>query len=411
MRIAIVLNSFPEISEKFLLNAVIGFIKAGADIEIFAAHRPSTALRHEQFLRYDVEKYTNYVDIPRSMKRRIRAAPFLFVKLLVKNPKAAFEAIRFGKYRTVAKNLKLLYFGNRFADERFDVVHCHFGPNGLVGSYLKECGFCGHLVATFHGSDINTYPKKHGIDVYRQLYRSADLVTANTAFTKSRIVANGCPETLIRVIPVGLVVEDYADVDRSSVMPDSILTVGRLEEKKGHRYALEAIALVRKEIPTVGYHIAGDGSLAAALKAYAAELGIDDCVRFMGLMDSGQVNKMYATCSVFTLPSVTAASGDMEGQGLVIQEAQMCGMPVVSTLHNGIPDGLLDGTTGFLVPEKDPQSLADRLLVLLKDAALREKMGAAGKIFVAGKYDIEVITAGFMACFEKIHSGTVGGQD
>jgi len=402
MKIALILNSFPEISEKFLLNHIIGLIKSGADIRIFAAHRPQTDKRHDLYLEYDVEKYVRYVDVPRSLKTRFFAAPRLFASLFFRNPKAAIEAVRFGKYRTVAKNMKLLYFGNRFAREQFDVVHCHFGANGLIGVYLKECGFCKKVVTAFHGSDINSYPKKHGLDVYKTLYAKGDLVTSNTNFTKDKIVANGCPAHTIRIVPESLIASEYASIDRSKIIPDSVLTVGRLEEKKGHRYALEAIALVKKEIPGVQYYMAGEGSLMGSLKVYAEELGIAGCCHFVGVCTNSQVKELYSTCAVFTLPSVTASNGDMEGQGLVIQEAQVCGLPVVTTLHNGIPDGLLDDISGYLVPEKDSAALAEKILLLIRDSALREKMGKTGKAFAAGKYDIGPITSNLIGYYNEI---------
>ncbi len=402
MKIALILNSFPEISEKFLLNHIIGLIKAGADIEIFASHRPRTDKRHDLFFEYNVEKYLRYVDVPRSIKTRFLRAPLLFCALLFRNPKAAFEALRFHKYRTVAKNMKLLYFGTMFAGKSFDVVHCHFGANGLIGAYLKECGFCKKLVTAFHGSDINSYPKKHGLDVYRTLYAKGDLVTSNTNFTKAKIVANGCPEECIRIVPECLIASEYEGMDRSRIIPDSVLTVGRLEEKKGHRYALEAIAQIRKEIPGVQYFMAGEGSLEGELRAYADKLGIADCCHFAGVCTNSQVKELYSTCAVFTLPSVTASNGDMEGQGLVIQEAQICGLPVVTTLHNGIPDGLLDGKSGYLVPEKDSRALAEKILILLRDTSLRSTMGAQGKAYVAGKYDIGIITSNLMGYYNEI---------
>jgi colanic acid/amylovoran biosynthesis glycosyltransferase len=148
--------------------------------------------------------------------------------------------------------------------------------------------------------------------------------------------------------------------------------------------------------------MAGDGTLMADLKSRAEELGIADCCHFLGLCDGGQVRELYATASVFTLPSVTASNGDMEGQGLVIQEAQICGLPVVTTWHNGIPDGLIDGTTGYLVHERDVDALADRLVELLSDDALRARMGTAGREFVAGKYDIGVITKNLMEYYHEI---------
>ncbi len=404
MNVAMILNSFPEISEKFLLNHIIGLLEADVDLDIYPAHRPLSDKRHDIYDQFRVGDHVRYVDVPRARPARVARLPLLFLRLFVRSPKAAIEALRFGKYRTVALNGKLLYFGLAFAGKRYDIVHCHFGVNGLIGAYLKECGFCDRLITAFHGSDINTYPKKHGADVYRTLYATADKITANTSFIKGKIVANGCAADLIGIVPETLIAADYADVQRTAVERHSVLTVGRLEEKKGHAYALEAIALVRKEIPDVRYYVAGAGSLEGALKEKARDLGLEDRVQFLGLCTNTEIKKLYARCAVFTLPSVTASNGDMEGQGLVLQEAQICGLPVVTTIHNGIPDGVLADESGFLVPEKDVQALADRLTLLLKDEERGAAMGARGKAFVAAKYDIGPVTDHLMTMYRDMHA-------
>lgn len=393
MRIAIILSSFPEISEKFLLNHVVGAVEAGQDITVFSAHEPKSSMRHELFDQWQLSERVRCLYIPRSVKERFLAAPRLFLSLLFRNPRAALEALNILRYRSAAKNGKLLYFGSLFSRmEPFDLVHCHFGPNGLIGAYLKSCRFCSRLVTTFHGSDINSYPRRHGQSVYRYLYKTADRLTANTSFTRSKLVANGASEEKIAIVPVGLVVSDYQDIQRSHIEPFSLLTVGRLEEKKGHRYALEAVALLRKRFPSIRYTIAGGGSLRASLEARAKKLGITDCVSFLGVVTGDQVRQLYESTAVFTLPSVTASNGDMEGQGLVIQEAQICMIPVVTTRHNGIPDGLLEDKSGFLVPEKDAEALAEKIAYLFEHPDEGQKMGQAGRTFVLNNYDVRTLT-------------------
>jgi colanic acid/amylovoran biosynthesis glycosyltransferase len=402
MKIAVILNGFPEISEKFLLNQIVGMIAAGADITVFAAHRPSTDKRHDIWNEYKVESYTRYLDIPRNPKKRILAFPLLFLKVLFKCPKAAFEAFKFNTYQTAVKNGKALYFANAFAGEFFDIVHCHFGPNGLIGVYLKESGLCKAVVTAFHGSDINSYPKRYGTSVYRSLYDKSDIITSNTNFTKAKIVANGCPAEKIVIIPECLIVSEYTLPSPPERRENVLLTVGRLEEKKGHRYVLQALVKIRERIPSVRYIIAGDGGLAESLKSLARDLGLWDICEFRGLCTSSQVRELYLSSTVFTLPSVTASNGDMEGQGLVLQEAQMCGLPVVTTWHNGIPDGLIDGQTGYLVEERDVDALADRIISLFQEPQKRESMGESGKGFVAATYDISIITKNLLSHFAHL---------
>ncbi len=402
MHIAMILSSFPEVSEKFIINQVVSLLDAGVDLTIYTAHEPKGGPAHAIFKDRGVGRVVNCLGMPRNMKARYLKAFPLFLKLLVNDPGAAIAALRVDRYTTVAKNAKLLYFGAAFLGQHYDLVHCHFGVNGLIGAYLKDTGHATGLVTTFHGSDINTYPKRYGTAVYKALYRAADLITANTAFTKAKIVANGGPAERIRIHPVGIVPEEYGVPDRSAVESRTILTVGRLVEKKGHECFLNALRIIAEHYPDARYLVAGDGHLAGRLTEVAKVLGIDHMVEFLGRCGSEQIRQLYSQVAVFVLPSLTAPDGDMEGQGLVLQEAQFCGVPVVSTLHNGIPDGVLDGETGYLVPEGDSQALADSVLRLFGDPVAAEQIGKAGHQFVAGRYDVHVLASELIGWYGEL---------
>jgi colanic acid/amylovoran biosynthesis glycosyltransferase len=402
-----VVNGFPELSEKFLVNQVTGLFDAGAELDVYSALSPPPAGAHELARRYRLPERTIYARTPRGARSRLLEAPALFASCAVRDFAAALRSLDAGRYATASRNLKCLYFLRAFGDRKYDLVHCHFGPNGLVGAFLKDSGIAKSLVVSFHGSDINTYPKRYGEGVYRYLYRTADLVTVNSRFTAAKVAANGCPESKIEVLPVPLRMEEHPEADPARRKGLQVLTVGRLVEKKGHRYAIEAFARARRAFPEAEYLVAGDGPLRGELEALARELGVADAVRFLGAKCDREVAELYASSSVFVLASVTARDGDMEGQGLVLQEAQAAGLPVISTLHNGIPDGVLDGVSGFLVPERDPEALAGRLAELLGDAAARSRMGKAGREFVAARYDSAVLTKRLLALYERAR-GTGG---
>ncbi|HPX48257.1 MAG TPA: glycosyltransferase, partial [Treponemataceae bacterium] len=121
-----------------------------------------------------------------------------------------------------------------------------------------------------------------------------------------------------------------------------------------------------------------------------------------GLCDAERVRELYGLAAVFVLPSVTASDGDMEGQGLVLQEAQYCGIPVVSTLHNGIPDGVRDGITGFLVPEKNPELLAEKIIYLFSNEEFAARMGVEGRSFVASRYGVSILSAEMKGWYEEL---------
>jgi colanic acid/amylovoran biosynthesis glycosyltransferase len=410
VRLALLVGSFPSISEKFILDQVAGLIDAGIEPAIYAAMRPAEAKAHTLVERYGLGARTVYADVPRSARRRAVEAPALLAACLARHPAAALRAFDARAYATAARNLKTLYFLRAVEGrDRPDILHCHFGPYGLVGAYLKDCGFARRLVVTFHGSDINGYPRRYGEGMYRALYDRADAVTCGSRFIRDRLVANGCPEGKILVLPVGVRISDYpeAEAPREEGL---ILSVGRLAEAKGFRYAIDALAALRLRVPSARYAIAGGGGERAALERLTRERGVEDAVSFLGEQSDAEVAALYRRASIFVLPSVRAANGAEEGQGLVLQEAQAAGLPVVSTRIGGIAEGMIEGETGLLVPEKDSAALAAAMARLLEDAPLRARMGRAGRAFAAANYDVPMLARRLIGLYGSLSAPKEGGQ-
>jgi colanic acid/amylovoran biosynthesis glycosyltransferase len=166
-----------------------------------------------------------------------------------------------------------------------------------------------------------------------------------------------------------------------------------LVEKKGYQFSIGAVAQLIKDGFNIHYTIAGGGPLLNDLEKMVHDFGIENHVTFSGEVTQEDVVQLYNRSHLFVLSSVTAKSGDKEGQALVNQEAQACGLPVVSTLHNGIPDGVLDGQSGLLVPEKDVTALTEAVKKLLGSPSLWPEMGRKGRQFVENKYDTNMITS------------------
>jgi colanic acid/amylovoran biosynthesis glycosyltransferase len=206
---------------------------------------------------------------------------------------------------------------------------------------------------------------------------------------------------------VGLDIKKFSFVGRKSNLTDGIkvLTVGRLVEKKGLVYSIKAVAKVLKTYPNLQYQIVGDGTLKRQLHALIIRLGIEDKVKLLGWMNQDEVRELYEKAHIFVLPSVTARNGDQEGQGLVLQEAEAMGLPVISTLHNGIPEGVLDGQSGFLVGERDVDALANKLQYLIEHPEIWLEMGLAGRKFVEKHYDIEKLNDRLVEIYLKLLSG------
>jgi colanic acid/amylovoran biosynthesis glycosyltransferase len=389
------------------LNQITGLLDLGHEVEIFAQSNPKDKKVHSDIEQYRLMERVHYFAMPFNKIKRILKAIFLIIKNFHKAPLKILKSLNVFKYGKTSLSLKLLYTLIPFLDKKFDIVHCHFGPNGIIGAYLKEIGIPGKYVTSFHGYDVNSYPKVEGKNVYNNLFRKGDIFTANTNFTKQQLVKLGCDEKKIVILPVGLRIVRFKFSTRKIRNGDliKILTVGRLVEKKGYEYAIRAIVKIVAKHENIFYMIAGDGPLRDKLEFLVSELGDRNYVKFMGAVEEDEVLNLYQQAHIFVLPSVTASNGDREGQALVLQEAQAVGLPVISTIHNGIAEGVLNGKSGYLVPEKDVDALAERLEYLIEHPEIWPEMGKCGRKYVEEKYDVRKLNQKLVEIYQNLIKG------
>jgi phosphatidylinositol alpha-1,6-mannosyltransferase len=157
-----------------------------------------------------------------------------------------------------------------------------------------------------------------------------------------------------------------------------LLSVGRLQKRKGHDLVIKALAADRRGLKHVKYVIAGDGEERKALEALAADCGVGDRVTFLGEVSAALLPVYYSACDVFVLPN-RIEGGDIEGFGIVFLEAASAGKPVIAGRSGGVPEAVADGQTGILVSGTDPNELAETIRQLAIDASRRRRLGAAGR--------------------------------
>ncbi len=167
-----------------------------------------------------------------------------------------------------------------------------------------------------------------------------------------------------------------------------VLTVARLQKRKGHDRMIDAIGLLRPHIPALLYAIVGDGEERAALEARVRGARLTEHVRFYGAVDDAQLVRAYQQCELFALPNRTV-NGDFEGFGMVLLEAQACGRAVLAGDSGGTAEAVRAGETGVIVDCARPESLAEAVAALLNDGALRERMGAAGRRWMVESFDFD----------------------
>jgi glycosyltransferase involved in cell wall biosynthesis len=282
--------------------------------------------------------------------------------------------------------------------ERASLIHAHFGPDALDAWPLARALEL-PLLVTLHGYDINIrrewWEAGHAglrMRLYpRRLLRLAreprvNFIAVSEAIRR-RAIDFGIPARKIAVSYIGVDTSKFTPGDKPiEQRPPHVLFVGRLVEKKGCQYLIEAMSIVQKTVPAARLIVVGGGPLRHDLECFARRLGVQ--ADFRGAQSSADVKRELDAARVFCLPSVTAKSGDAEGFGLVLLEAQASGVPVVTSARGGATEGIRDGVTGFSFAEGDVGALAKTLINLLNDNIVLAEMAEQGPEYVSKAFNL-----------------------
>lgn len=430
LRIAMFVGTFPVPSETFILRQIAGLLDRGHAVDVYAELRgdPSAPVQPE-VARYGLMDRTTFLDLPPecspwempawpedgetwvpgataalpNRERLARAEP-VKARCHARCPALATEVLDESNYGYRARSLSALYRLDRLSaiDRRYDVLHAHFGPVGEAFRFTRAL-WKAPLLVTFHGYDFCTVPRREGADCYQRLFATADRVTVNSAYTRGCVERLGCPPAKLRHLPMGLDPADFTFRERQPAAPIRLLTVARLVEIKGHEFCLRALAELRQREPglAVHYDIVGDGPLRSPLEQLTATLGLSASVTFHGTLAGQAIRSLMDTAHVGLLCSVSVA-GDQEGQGLALLEAQACGLPVIATRHGALPEGLLDGQSGWLVPERDPIALAQAVRQAIRQAGDWPAMGRTGRRFVESRFTQGPLTDRLIGLYREL---------
>ncbi len=308
--------------------------------------------------------------------------------------------------------------------DRPDVVHAHFGPSGyFVSGFRRERGFA--LVTSFYGYDISVLPreKPRWRRRYRRLFERGDVFLVEGPHMREKLIELGCPAEKVFVQRLGIPLDEvrYEARRRPEGGEVTVLLAGSFREKKGFPDALEAVGLALGLRPGIELSVTvigdSDGSKAGEkekqrILGKIEQYGLQERVRMLGYQPRAAFVEQLYLHDVFLSPSVTAASGDNEGGAPVsIIEAAASGMPVLATNHCDIPGIVIDGTTGYLVPERDPKSLAERLVSLASDPSARVEMGAQGRKIVEQRFDARVQGVALGAVYRSLIAASRGRRE
>ena len=271
-----------------------------------------------------------------------------------------------------------------------DVIYAQWLlPGGFVGAAVSRLTGV-PLVVHVHGSDVFVAERQRfARPVVRFTLRSCCHLIACSGDLACRVVNLGMPGERVSVVPYGVDVERYEPDHGSARMlrptlkiadgQHLIMAMGRLVYKKGFSYLIKAMPGVLARFPDSTLLIAGEGDLGTELELLAESLGVRQQVVFAGHVAWDQTPAYLALADLFVLPSVLDQAGNVDGLPNALLEAMASGCAIVASEVAGVPDVLIDGQNGLLVPPKDADTLAGAICTLLDDAPLRRQLGDAAR--------------------------------
>ena len=296
---------------------------------------------------------------------------------------------------------------------RPDVIHAHWPfPHAYIALGAAKL-FRIPLVLNFHGAELLLIRKKKWVKpLLKFAIGQAQAVFANSSFTAGKIKA--LRNVDVEWSPYGTTLES-GSASGAGTAPHpingkfKILFVGRHIERKGICYLIEAAKYLPRDQFEI--RIVGVGDLTDKLKKQATEIAkchpreggdLPAEIVFTGKLSPEDLANEYKTANVFTLPAIVDSKGDTEGLGVVLIEAMELGLPVVASNVGGIPDVVVDGISGILVPEKDPQALASAYKRLAADPELLEKLLTGAQKHIAECFNWDKIVERQIAVYKTI---------
>lgn len=405
-RIALIVPSFPKLSETFIVSKFLSLLARGWDVHVVCSQSEPKEWKNfpELTKRADIRKRVHVVW--RTQPRWLAAIlmPLALIRCSLRHPKGTWHYLSKGWKRWGMDTLRRLYLDAELLLLRPDVIHFEFGALAVGRMSVKDLLGC-KVIVSFRGYDLN-YVGLEDPQYYRAVWDHADALHLLGEDLWKRAQRRGCPsEKLYALIPPAIDTgffdpggRSHSEQTGTSERPLRILSVGRLDWRKGYEYALQAVRLLKEYGICCEYRIVGDGDYLEAIAFARYQLGLEKVVHLLGAQPREEVRKQMLWADVFLHAAVS------EGFCNAVIEAQAMKLPVVCTDAGGLPENVADGETGFVVPRRNPKALAEKLMLLAKDVSLRQQMGEKGRKRVLTKFRLDAQ----IAAFERLYCQVLG---
>ena len=394
--LGMVLKGYPRISEAFISNEILGLEQLGLRVHIFSMRHPRENLEHASIrkiqARVDYLPQTILKPLPRLLVYNFRAArayPHNYRRSL---RLAVNRFKRTRKSATLKHLLQAGYVVGRLLPNSHVVhLHAHFAhsPTSVAMFTAQIAGL--PFSFTAHAKDIYT---SHPAQLAEKIARAQFVVTC-TKYNR-RYLEKLAPESstplhcIYHGIDIGLFsngTQSESNAVKPQTEPYELLTVARLTAKKGLPTVLAALEELQKAQIPFRHTLIGDGDQRAEILAEIDQRGLGSHCRYLGTQPHEVVRKAYARAHLFVIGCRVAANGDRDGIPNVIAESMAMGVPVVATQVSAIPEIIVQGKTGLLIPPDDPAAMAQAVIRLLTDQDLRRRVIPAARNHIQAHFD------------------------
>lgn len=276
-----------------------------------------------------------------------------------------------------------------FKKNGIQVVLAEYGTTGgLITPVCRKLNI--PLIVHFHGFDasVNSVLAANKL-AYQHMFSYASYIIAVSQVMYNKLIEIGAPAEKLVLNHYGPR-DSFLNVPAKSISTSQIFfSIGRFVEKKAPYLTILAFSKVLSKYPDAKLRMGGDGDLLSVCENLVDGLGIRNNVEFIGVLNLQQVETELENCLAYVQHSVVSSTGDMEGTPLAVLEASAAVVPVISTLHAGIPDVIINGVTGILVEEKDVNAMATAMEALLNNPSQAHEMGLKGRQNIIDNFSLK----------------------
>lgn len=402
-RIAYLYSRFPVVSQTFCDSEMLALEARGFDLDIASIHPPPNAFRHE---RYDQFAAEAFYPPPPDVLARLKAGrerdgtwQARFGELIARHDRDYGPA-----YKAAIRARNALYFAGLFQRRGVRHVHVHFANRAThTALFIKRWAGI-PFSFTAHAQDFMV--DLGSDDLLRELCREAEFIIGVSDHSCG-LLRRTCPDSAGKIHRVynGIAMDQFPAAPIGEFGGLRIVSIGRLIEFKGFHHLAAACAQLRARGIDFHWTLVGEGPWRERLETQVAGLGLGAQVTFAGVQSQESIKRILAASDVFCLPCIVDSKGASDILPTVITEAMACSLPVVSTTLVGVPEMVVSGETGLLVPPGDETALADALARLANDRDLGRRYGRAGRARAERVFELREtsgqLAAHFDACLAK----------